>query len=432
MASNSLKLGLREFFADLKMVLISPSERFAVIQERGAIWGSLFLLAIPYYFAFEWLGGVFFDSSPFPGYAFLIPAVVAILLALLRMAMIHLVALGLRGKRRHLALKGAYRSLLVVFGYSTVPGILALVVGFLLFFLMPIHANTLLRDYRGVTISIIIAAGIALFVWQLILAVLALRTIYSIGDGRLILSLLLGSILAGIGSTLLSAASVTIETDYRYLQPMLSERMMRFVTASPFESFAADSKTRVGLDNLAYRFKAPRRFDVVAYSTLEEASPDSHHGRILFWKPAWAGRVQAVGRIVGLPGDTVEMVDGQLKINGQPQAEPYLAPESRSNQSLPMLHLGDSEYAIFPENRNLLKPPESDYRVERIRISGRLILNKWPFGWCFFKPNVFLKAPQSPATAQPMKFFRPDLTLPHRASLKSPVPMMLSDARTDS
>jgi hypothetical protein len=390
--SNSPKLSLREFITDLKLVIISPSERFAIIQERGAIWGSLLLLAIPYYLAFEWAGGIFFDSDPFPGYSFIVPAVFAVALALLRTALIHLVSLLFRKKGHGPASKGTCRKLLVVFGYSTLPGILALIVGFSVFFLRPVQTNALLRDYRGVAISILIAIGISLFVWQLILAVMGLRTVYPIGDGRIVLSLLLGSILAGIGASALSAASVTIETDYRYLQPILSERMIRFVTANPFESLTTDSKARVGLDNLAYRFKTPKLFDVVAYSSGEEASSERHHSHILFWRPAWANQVQAVGRIVGLPGNAIEVVNGQLMIDGQPQAEPYLAPEARSSQTLPLLRLGESEYAIFPENRNLLKLPESDYVVKRDRITGRLILNKWPFGWCLFKANVFLEA----------------------------------------
>jgi hypothetical protein len=412
MMENSSRLGMREFFADLKMVIASPSERFAIIQERGAIWGSLLLLAVPYYFAFQWTGCIFFDSSPFPGYSFIIPAVFAIAIALLRTAMIHLVSLLFRKKGPDPALKGTCRKLLVVLGYSTLPGILALIAGFLIFLLMPMQTNALLRNYRGVTISILIAVGITLFVWQLILAVFALRTIYPIGDGKIVVSLLLGSILAGFGSSILSIASVAIETDYRYLQPMLAERMARFVTADPFERLSKNSKAWVRLDNLVYRSRAPRLFDVVAYSTGEEASPESHQSHILFWKPAWADQVQAVGRIVGLPGNTVEVVNGQLRIDGKAQAEPYLSPECRSYQSLPMIRLGESEYAIFPENRNLITQAEKDCVVRRERIAGRLILNRWPFGWCLFKPNVFLRGQPIKTTDPQQKTYRPDLTAP--------------------
>jgi len=426
------KLSPQEFFADLKMVIISPSERFAIIQERSAIWGSLLLLAIPYYFAFGWAGGIFFDSTPFPGYSFIIPAVVAIALAWLRTALIHLVSLLFRKKRLVPASRGTCRRLLVVFGYSTLPGILTLIVGFLIFLFLPVQAESLLRDYRGVTISMLIAIGIALFVWQLILAVLALRTVYPMGDGKIVLSVLLGSILAGFGSSILSAASITIETDYKYIQPMLSEKMTRFVTANPFESFKTSSETRIRLDNVAYRLKAPKLFDVVAYSTGEEAGRESHHSHILFWKPAWANKVQAVGRIVGLPGNTVEVVNGQVMINGRPLAEPYLTLESQSGQSLPLLQLGESEYAIFPENRNLLKLPAKEYVVKGDEITGRLILNRWPFGWFLFKANAFLKGQPSPPTALQHKMHRPELTLPLRTRLQIPAQEPQSGIPTDS
>jgi hypothetical protein len=393
------KLSLGEFVADLKSVIITPSERFAVIQERGAIWGSLVLLAIPIYFVFNWTGGVYFDPTPFPGYAFLIPAIVAIALSLLKVILIHFFASLFQRKGHDLTSHGTCRKLLVVFGYSTIPGTLALIVGLLIFLLMPIQVGALLRDYHAVTMSVLIAAGVALFIWNLILTILALRTVYPIHDVKIVLSFALGSILAGIGPAALSVASVPIRVDYLYLQPMLSEPLLRFVAVDPLGHMSRESKVMVHIDMLAYRSKPPGLFDLVAFSTDRNKDADSHHDRIFFRRPSWDKKIQAVGHIVGLPGDSVELVDGQLKINGQSWSEPYLAPEFRSSKSFPLRHLGGSEYAIFPANRDLLSSAQSEWVVTRDRITGRVIMNKWPLGWLLFRHDVFLQPQLSPASA---------------------------------
>lgn len=51
-----------------------------------------------------------------------------------------------------------------------------------------------------------------------------------------------------------------------------------------------------------------------------------------------------IGRIVGLPGETIEVKDGKVYINGNPIEEPYLAPEYASHDTMP------EPFAIPPDN----------------------------------------------------------------------------------
>ena len=77
-----------------------------------------------------------------------------------------------------------------------------------------------------------------------------------------------------------------------------------------------------------------------------------------------------VGRIVGLPGDAVEIVGGELRINGQAWDEPYIAAEYRSSASLPATTLGPSEYLVLPENRRLIAQMKDELVVPRDTDSG--------------------------------------------------------------
>ena len=63
----------------------------------------------------------------------------------------------------------------------------------------------------------------------------------------------------------------------------------------------------VFVNKLAYRFSSPRRGDVVMFRTSNEPP--------LFF----------VKRVVGLPGETVEMREGLLFVNGAAVEEPYAA-----------------------------------------------------------------------------------------------------------
>jgi hypothetical protein len=180
------KLSFAEFLRDIRLVITAPGRRFAVIRERGASWGSMVLLVIPAYFAFSFTGGLIFSREPFPGYSFFPPLVVAILAVLMKLYMIHVSARLLQGRKHDPEKPGRFSDLKVVFGYTGVPAILAIMLAMAVFLSMPREIGYLMRDLRTVAVSIMVALAIALFVWNLILVVLAMRTVYGMGDMKLV------------------------------------------------------------------------------------------------------------------------------------------------------------------------------------------------------------------------------------------------------
>jgi len=54
-----------------------------------------------------------------------------------------------------------------------------------------------------------------------------------------------------------------------------------------------------------------------------------------------------VKRIIGLPGETIEVISGMLYADGLPQAEPYVSSRTEDFS----LTLGDSEYLVLGDNR---------------------------------------------------------------------------------
>jgi signal peptidase I len=55
-------------------------------------------------------------------------------------------------------------------------------------------------------------------------------------------------------------------------------------------------------------------------------------------------------RVVALPGDSVEVRDGHLYVNGQPQVEPFVTVPMA--YSVPLTRLTSGQYFVLGDNRN--------------------------------------------------------------------------------
>jgi hypothetical protein len=397
------KLSGGDFLRDIRLVVTSPAHRFAVIRERGASWGSLLLLIAPTYLGLSYVSGVYFARDPFPGYSLIPPMIVAVAAVYLKLYLIHNSARILQGRRRTEPGHGSFSDLRVVFGYTGVPSILAILLAAALFLLIPEEMGYAIANFRAISISIMVALGLALFIWNLILVVLALRTVYPMRDLKLLAAFILGSVLVALPAICTMWVVAPADVNIAYVQPIVSEKLLRFLASEPTSATSSTTKVSIHVDKLTYHLRTPERFEIVAFLPKYPKPKESGQGatvtfgsRSMIW---WGGGDLAVGRIVGLPGDKVELVKGNLRINGQAWDERYLAPEYSSVVSLPLISLGPSEYLVLPENRHLIGEMKDELVVDQDQICGREIIDKWPLGWWVFRPTVFLQAQPASSTA---------------------------------
>lgn len=394
------KLSFGEFLRDIQLVITSPARRFALIQGRGATWGSWVLLLAPAYLAFSHIGGLYFAHAPFPGYYFIPPLLAAIAAIYLKVYSIHICAHLFQRKRSAESGRGSFSDLLVVFGYTGVPAILAILLATAVFLSIPQEVGRLMLQVKAIGVSIMVAIAIALFIWNLILVVLALRTVYAIRDIQIVLAFIMGSALMAVPALGTLWIIATPHVDFAYVQPILSTRILCFFASDPTSSISQNTKIQIHVDKLAYRLRAPERFELVVFLGAQRKQPEKggEGGLLVGSEAGMRSSIQGedgtpiVGRIVGLPGDKVELIDGNLRVNGQGWDERYLATENRSNVSLPSKSLMPSEYFILPENRNLISELKDELVVKGEQIVGRQMVSKWPLGWCLFRPTVFLQA----------------------------------------
>lgn len=102
----------------------------------------------------------------------------------------------------------------------------------------------------------------------------------------------------------------------------------------------------------AFWFREPARGDVVA---IRMAGP----------------HVVYVKRIVGLPGERVEIAAGVVTIDGEPLVEPSVV--RRAPWTMPPVTVGADEYFVIGDNRSMAIENHDFGRVKRDRIIGKLL-----------------------------------------------------------
>lgn len=121
---------------------------------------------------------------------------------------------------------------------------------------------------------------------------------------------------------------------------------------------------RLIVDKLGYHFKNPQRGDIVVFSPTEKLQ--EQHFRDAFIK-----------RVIGLPGEKIEVKGGRVFVNDQPLRENYVN-ESAQYQYGPVT-VPEGQYLVLGDNRN--NSYDSHYWgfVPRDKIIGRAVIRFWPF-----------------------------------------------------
>lgn len=91
---------------------------------------------------------------------------------------------------------------------------------------------------------------------------------------------------------------------------------------------------------------------------------------------------RVIKRVIGLPGDTVEIKDGQVYINGELLQEKYLPEEVMTvsrNPQFDKVTLAENEYYCLGDNRNNSNDSRSFGPIPADHILGKLLVRFYPF-----------------------------------------------------
>jgi len=171
-----------------------------------------------------------------------------------------------------------------------------------------------------------------------------------------------------------------------WLKETLSVILLAVIMAVAVKGFVIDTRVipsesmvptievgdRVIISRFAYWFDAePERGDIVVFKAPEEFGK-----RVIFGKVEV--RDDLIKRVIGLPGDTVEVYDGYVYINGVPLAENYL--NEQPDYTFGPVTVPDGSYWMLGDNRNESNDGHAwrESFVPEEDIKGKTILRYWP------------------------------------------------------
>lgn len=105
---------------------------------------------------------------------------------------------------------------------------------------------------------------------------------------------------------------------------------------------------------------------------------DPHRGEVIVFQPPNGREVDFIKRVIGLPGDTVEIKDGLVFINGYAINEPYI--KAQPTYTMAEKEVPAGEYFVLGDNRNNSNDSHSWGTVPQDNIIGKAWLSFWPPG----------------------------------------------------
>ena len=101
--------------------------------------------------------------------------------------------------------------------------------------------------------------------------------------------------------------------------------------------------------------------------------------------------VEYIKRVIGMPGDTVEMKNSVLYINGKKVDQPFINTEALAKQTVFIddftlesltgeSKVPEGKYFVLGDNRGVSKDSRMIGFIDRSAIEGKAVFTIWPFG----------------------------------------------------
>ncbi len=112
------------------------------------------------------------------------------------------------------------------------------------------------------------------------------------------------------------------------------------------------------VNKLSYRLHEPQRGDIIVFRDPRDSER------------------KLIKRVIGLPGETLEIQQGQVSIDGAPLEEPYIQAPGR--YSVPPTLVPADHFFVLGDNRNNSSDSHNWGALPRDEIIGKAWISYWP------------------------------------------------------
>ena len=138
---------------------------------------------------------------------------------------------------------------------------------------------------------------------------------------------------------------------------------------------------RLVMSKVAYMVDKPKRGDILTFYPLQQPIPSLLEEVF----PRYTTTVPLIKRVIALPGDTVEVNEGKVIVNGIQLSEPYIKEAPRYTMHL--IKIPPDEYFVLGDNRNNSNDSRLGWTVSSDRIIAKAWLIYWPLSKIGAAPN---------------------------------------------
>ncbi|MBI3824859.1 MAG: signal peptidase I [Candidatus Rokubacteria bacterium] len=341
--------------ASVKALMVEPWDALEVILARRSLTSSAVLGVAGYYTRTLLLSELLFAPLGGPVACLIGNGLVALAWTAL---VVTLVCVGARvtGPR-----EARWPELFALWGHTQIPSIILSVLALAALLVIPLASW---RDLDGGWVLLGIAVAFLLLLWGLLLKLDAVRIWSGRSGGPLVRMLLAAVILYaalawGERSALVERALVpgpALEAMEPTVTPVVVRREL---VTLPF-------------DKLTYLVRAPRRGEIVAHVPAG--------GERGFWSSIVQRRTRFIGRVIGVPGDTVGVRDGAVVLNGRALDEPYRV--GRGHWDVAATTVPAAHYFVLGDNRGVRPGDYQGGLIPFAKLNGRLTelgRTRWEF-----------------------------------------------------
>lgn len=145
------------------------------------------------------------------------------------------------------------------------------------------------------------------------------------------------------------------------------------------------SNQQLIVDKLSYNFTEPKRGDIIIFlenkqkgSIIDDSLMFINHIKSLLLNTNIDKKELLVKRVIGVPGDEVNIKDGYVYINGQRLNEPYVKEQTVIKELKLPIRVGENKLFVLGDNRPVSKDSRVFGLIDYKQVEGKALYRIFP------------------------------------------------------